>query len=64
MEIYSVDRLSLAGVWLSQTRANYIKIKVSGQNILSYLLFYTDLVVLVFKKKSFPTPDIGLNIFK
>ena len=34
-EKYSVDRLSLAGVWLSPTRANYMKNKVSGLNILA-----------------------------
>ena len=35
VEKYSVDRLSLAGVWLLPTRANYMKNKVSGLNMLA-----------------------------
>ena len=45
VEKYSVDRLSLAGVWLSPTRANYIKNKISGLNILSHIFLKTTRLV-------------------
>ena len=45
VEKYSVDRLSLAGVWLLLIGANYMKIKVSGLNMLAPIFLKTNRLV-------------------
>ena len=45
VEKYSVDRLSLAGVWLLPTGANYMKNKVSGLNMLAPIFLKTTRLV-------------------
>ena len=45
VEKYSVDRLSLAGVWLLPSRANYTKNKVSGLNMLAPIFLKTTRLV-------------------